>query len=63
MLNAFMSKNENSKGNYRTTREKDLRAYEKLPPTLRQALRDAAFNYAPQPILTRWRRGMAALRS
>jgi uncharacterized protein DUF6525 len=36
-----------------------MRAYEKLPPTLRQALRDAAFNYAPQPILTRWRRGMS----
>lgn len=34
-----------------------MAAYDKLPPTARRALQDAAFDWATQPILTRHRRG------
>jgi hypothetical protein len=45
----------NSKGSYSC---KDRwGAYEQLPPSARKALQDAAFNWAAQPILTRWKRG------
>ena len=47
----------NSKGSYRSTRENLMAAYDKLPPSARKALQDAAFNWAPQPIVTHWRRG------
>ena len=46
----------NSRGSYRTTPANMMRAYDKLPPTVRKALANAAFNYAPQPVLTRVRR-------
>jgi hypothetical protein len=33
-----------------------MRAFDKLPRILGQALANAAFSWAPQPILTMWRR-------
>lgn len=47
----------NSRGSYYSKRENSLAAYDKLPPTARLALQQAAFDWAPQPILTRWRNG------
>jgi hypothetical protein len=47
----------NSRGSYYSTPENHMRAYDKLPSTVRQALASADFDYATQPILTRWRRG------
>jgi Family of unknown function (DUF6525) len=43
-------------GFYRTTKAKMMRAFDKLPTEVRRALADAAFNYVPQPLLTRWAR-------
>jgi len=47
----------NSRGSYYSKRENSLAAYDKLPPSARQALQNAAFDYAPQPIVTAWRNG------
>jgi hypothetical protein len=47
----------NSSGSYRSTDQAAMRAYDKLPPAARKALADAAFNWAPQPIVTKWNRG------
>jgi len=47
----------NSHGSYYSTPERHMRAYDKLPRTVRQALADADFDYATQPVLTHWRRG------
>lgn len=47
----------NSKGSYRTTRENMMRAFDRLPAPVREALRNAAFNYAPQPYATDIKRG------
>jgi Family of unknown function (DUF6525) len=44
----------NSKGNHYCTPESDMRAYDKLPPTARQALQQAAFDWAAGPLLRRW---------
>ncbi len=33
------------------------RAFEKLPPKVRELLANAAYDWRPQPFLTRWRRG------
>jgi hypothetical protein len=49
--------NGNSKGGYRTTAEAMMKAYDKLPAAARRALADAVGNWAPQPYLTRYRRG------
>lgn len=49
----------NSKGSYRTTTANMMRAYDRLPAPIRQALAEAKRNYAPQPVLTKWRRGWA----
>jgi hypothetical protein len=53
----------NSKGSYRTTPQNMMRAFDKLPPSARSALAEAAFNYAPQPILTNWRRGTPGMKT
>ena len=42
---------------YRTTRRLKMMAFDKLPPLAREALANAAFDYVPQPILTKFRRG------
>jgi hypothetical protein len=47
----------NSKGSYYTTAKLSMAAFDKLPPGARRALADSAFNWAPRPFLTRWRRG------
>lgn len=47
-------------GNYRTTAERDMRAFDKLPPSARRALANAIEQWAAPPILTwhnRQRRG------
>lgn len=48
----------NSSGSYRSTPERSMAAFDRLPPTARKALREAAFNWATQPILTQFRRGV-----
>jgi len=49
----------NSKGgNYYTTAELTMAAYDKLPPAARRALANAMGNWAPQPYLTRYKRGV-----
>ena len=53
----------NSSGAYYTTPENAMKAFDKLPPSARKALAEAAFNYAPQPIVTRWRRGQHGYRT
>lgn len=53
----------NSKGSYRSKRENRMAAYDKLPPTARQALANAAFSWAPQPIRTRWNKGVKGYRN
>ena len=50
-----MSGNERD-GSYRTTKANMMRAYDKLPRSVRHALANAVFDYVPQPLLTRWRR-------
>lgn len=47
----------NSKGSYRVTDENNMKAYDKLPPSARKALQDAAFNWAAPPVVTYWRNG------
>jgi tricorn protease-like protein len=47
----------NERGSYRTTRKAAMRAYDKLPPSVRRALGDAVYAWAPQPFLTLLRRG------
>jgi hypothetical protein len=44
-------------GSYRTTKEKMMKAFDKLPPTSRAALANADHNWVPQLVLTQWRRG------
>ena len=52
----------NSRGSYRTTKANMMRAFDKLPPEARAALADAVGNWAPQPILTGFRRGYPGYR-
>jgi hypothetical protein len=47
----------NSQGCYRATTHSVMRAFDRLPLEVRQALAGAAFNYAAQPFLTQLRRG------
>jgi hypothetical protein len=49
----------NSRGSYPTTAECDLKAYDKLPAKLRQALQESVFDWASQPFLTNVRRGLS----
>ena len=53
----------NSSGTYRTTTKNTMAAYDKLPPSARQALQDAVFCWATQPIPTRWRNGLPGYRN
>jgi len=46
----------NSDGGYPNTPEADMRAFDQLPATARQALANAAPDFASQPWLTRFRR-------
>lgn len=43
-------------GGYNTTREDMMRAYDKLPHCIRQAMQDAIENWVPQPLLTEFNR-------
>lgn len=47
----------NSSGGYRTTAKNAMAAFDKLPSSARAALANAAFQWAPQPFVTDWRRG------
>lgn len=50
----------NSAGSYKSTRDDLMRAFDKLPKSVRQALAEASRSYAPQPLLTAFRRGTPA---
>ena len=50
--------NLNSHGSYKTTQKAAMEAFDKLRPELREALRNAEQNWAPQPFLTQYRRGL-----
>jgi hypothetical protein len=50
----------NSGGNYRSTIKNSMRAYDKLPRRLRDALKYSANCFAPQPVLTEVRRKVPA---
>lgn len=47
----------NSTGNHYSTAQNLMKAFDKLPPDARRALANAAFDWAPQPILRMWRNG------
>jgi hypothetical protein len=47
----------NGRGRYRSSRANVMRAYDTLPPEVRQALANADHPYAPQVFVTRLRRG------
>ena len=47
-------------GNYRSSLANRMRAFDKLPPEVRAALANAVDSWAPQPMLTKLRRGMGA---
>jgi hypothetical protein len=47
----------NSRGSYYSTAENKYAAYDKLPPSAKKALQDAAFDWAVQPIKTYWTQG------
>lgn len=47
----------NSSGSYNVTTENQMKAYDKLPPSARKALQDAAFDWAVPPVVTYWRNG------
>jgi hypothetical protein len=48
---------QNSSGSYRTTLEAFMKAYDKLPRRLRDALKYSAHDWVPQRFLTAWRQG------
>jgi Family of unknown function (DUF6525) len=45
-------------GSYRTTRENVMRAFDSLPRDARAALANSVDNWVPQPLVTRYRRGI-----
>jgi len=49
----------NGNGSYVTTSANMMKAFDKLPPTARAALANAAFNWVAQQPLTRWRNGVS----
>lgn len=53
----------NSTGSYRSTVVNLMAAYDKLPPTARAALANAAWDWATQPLLTGWRKGRPGFRT
>ena len=53
----------NSGGSYRSKRENLMAAFDKLPRDAREALANAAFSWAVQPLLTRWRKRIPGYRT
>ena len=53
----------NSSGGYSTTKERTFAAYDKLPPSARLALQNAAFDWAVQPIVTYWNKGRTGFKT
>lgn len=51
------------RGNYRTTPERDMAAFDKLPPSIRRALAESVEQWAAQPILTWFRKRRPGFRS
>jgi hypothetical protein len=47
----------NSKGSYRTTADLVMKAFDRVPTEVRQALATANHNYVAQPFLTKARHG------
>jgi hypothetical protein len=45
----------NETGNYRTTRERDQRAFDQLPPDIRRALNYTYFDFAAEPLLDEYK--------
>lgn len=45
-------------GSYRTSIENHMKAFDKLPAPIREALRNSSVNWAAQPFLTAYRRGV-----
>jgi uncharacterized protein DUF6525 len=45
------------RGSYRTRRDLIWRAFDRLPPEVRQALADTHGNWVPQPLVTMMRQG------
>ena len=45
-------------GNYRSTRASSMKAFDRLPPEVRQALANAVDDWATQPLLTFLRRDL-----
>jgi hypothetical protein len=50
-------------GSYRTTPRLSRAAFDKLPPSARKALAEATFDWAVQPLLTPWRKGLPGYRT
>jgi predicted amidophosphoribosyltransferase len=40
-----------------------MAAYDNLPPTARKAFQNAVFDWAAQPVVTRWRKGQRGFRT
>ena len=53
----------NSKGNYYSTPQRTMAAYDQLPPSARKALQDAMFCWATQPIRTKWNKSKPGFRT
>jgi hypothetical protein len=58
-----MTGNATQRGRVYRTRHDDFFYFDQLPPTARQALADAAFNWASSAVLSRWKRGIAGYRT
>jgi hypothetical protein len=48
----------NDPGSYRTTRRAGFRAFDKLPPVVREALASGLVDWVPQPMLRDYKNGM-----
>lgn len=55
-MNHNVSTPNNENGNYDTTLERQMAAYDMLPPKARKALQEAQFDWATEPLLKRWQR-------
>ena len=53
-----MSDNSPKVGRRSQTTKPDMWYFDQLPPTARQALADAAFNWSAGAMLNRWKRGV-----
>jgi hypothetical protein len=50
----------NNPGSYPCTLEAKMKAFDKLPRSVRHAIANAHDDWVPQPLLTRFRRGVSA---